>query len=72
MVKEPKNIDFYTTGREPSKEDFAKIGELIKKDKEGANVQRIMADFWNTISDGTAAKLHDNVKTMRNEWERDR
>ncbi len=30
-----------------------------------------MIDFWNTISDATATKLHENVKQMRNEWERD-
>ena len=34
MVKEPKNIDFYTTGRQPSDADFAKISEWIKKNKE--------------------------------------
>lgn len=33
--------------------------------------KKTMADFWNTISDETAGKLHDNVKKMRNEWERD-
>ena len=36
MVKEPKNIDFYTTGKQPSEADFAKISELIKKNKEVA------------------------------------
>ena len=30
-----------------------------------------IADFWNTISDETAGKLHDSVKNMRNEWDRD-
>ena len=30
-----------------------------------------MADFWNTISDETAGKMHDNVKKMRGDWERD-
>jgi len=34
MIKEPKNIDFYTTGRQPSNEDFARISEWIKKNKE--------------------------------------
>ncbi len=33
--------------------------------------KKTIADFWNTISDETAEKLHDNVKQMRNEWERD-
>jgi len=33
MIKEEKNIDFYTTGRELSKEDFTKITEWIKKKK---------------------------------------
>jgi Zn-dependent M16 (insulinase) family peptidase len=34
MIKEPKNIDFYTTGRQPSKEDFKRISEWILKRKE--------------------------------------
>ena len=33
MIKEDKNIDFYTTGRQPSEQEFAKISEWIKKDK---------------------------------------
>jgi hypothetical protein len=33
MVKEEKNIDFYTTGRQPSEQEFARISEWIKKDK---------------------------------------
>ena len=34
-------------------------------------IKKTMADFWNTISDETAGKLHDNVNKMRSEWERD-
>lgn len=33
MIKEGKNIDFYTTGRQPSEQEFARISEWIKKDK---------------------------------------
>ncbi|MDQ6901464.1 MAG: hypothetical protein M3139_00465 [Bacteroidota bacterium] len=33
MIKEQKNIDFYTTGRQPSEQEFARISEWIKKDK---------------------------------------
>jgi hypothetical protein len=33
--------------------------------------QVTMADFWGKLSDETAQKLHDNLKVMRNEWERD-
>jgi len=33
MIKEPKNIDFYTTGRQPSAKEFIRISEWIKKDK---------------------------------------
>lgn len=33
MIKEEKNIDFYTTGRQPSEQDFARISEFIKKEK---------------------------------------
>lgn len=31
MIKEAKNVDFYTTGRQPSEQEFAKISEWIKK-----------------------------------------
>lgn len=34
MTKEDINIDFYTTGRRPSEQEFVKISEWIKKDKE--------------------------------------
>ena len=34
MIKEAKNVDFYTTGRQPSEEDFARISGWIKKDKQ--------------------------------------
>lgn len=33
MVKEAKNIDFYTSGRQPSEKDFARISEWIIKQK---------------------------------------
>lgn len=33
MIKEDKNVDFYTTGRQPSENDFALISEWIKKNK---------------------------------------
>jgi hypothetical protein len=34
MIKETKNIDFYTTGRQPSEQEFARISEWIRKKKE--------------------------------------
>jgi hypothetical protein len=37
MVKEAKNIDFYTSGRQPSEKDFARISEWIKKQKLAAS-----------------------------------
>ncbi len=33
-------------------------------------VRKTMSDFWNTISDDTAKKLHDNVDKMHDEWQR--
>lgn len=33
MIKEPKNVDFYTTGRELSEQEFARISACIKRDK---------------------------------------
>lgn len=34
MIKEPKEVDFRTTGRQPSEQDFARISEWIKQDKQ--------------------------------------
>lgn len=34
MIKEPKDVDFYTTGRQPSEEEFARISQWIKQDKQ--------------------------------------
>ncbi len=34
MIREAKNVDFYTTGRQPSEQDFARISEWIKQDKQ--------------------------------------
>lgn len=34
MVKEPKNVDFYTTGRQPSEQEFARSSKWIKQDKQ--------------------------------------
>jgi hypothetical protein len=41
MIKEPKNIDFYTTGRQPSEQDFIRISEWIKKDKQRKSAGKI-------------------------------
>ncbi len=46
---------------------YLPIDELENKPTKGLR----MIDFWNTISDATATKIHENVKQMRNEWERD-
>lgn len=40
MIKEEKNIDFYTTGKQPSEQDFAQISEWIKKDKQKNNINK--------------------------------
>ncbi|MGI4867770.1 MAG: hypothetical protein ACRYFZ_27890 [Janthinobacterium lividum] len=34
MVREPKDVDFYTTGRQPSEQEFTRISEWIKQDKQ--------------------------------------
>ncbi len=33
MIKEAKNVDFFTTGRQPSEQYFAHISEWIKQKK---------------------------------------
>jgi hypothetical protein len=40
MVKEAKNIDFYTTGRQPSDQDFERISEWIRKKKKLARTKK--------------------------------
>lgn len=40
MLKEAKNIDFYTTGRQSSEQDFARISEWIKKEKQKQSVRK--------------------------------
>jgi hypothetical protein len=34
MIKEPRNVDFYTTGKQPSEQDFARISAWIKKNRQ--------------------------------------
>jgi hypothetical protein len=41
MVREPKNIDFRTTGRHLSEEEFVKISEWINK-QNSKNTKNIM------------------------------
>ena len=40
MIKENKNVDFLTTGRLPSEEDFARISECIKKEKQKQKIRK--------------------------------
>ena len=40
MIKEAKDIDFYTTGRQPSEQDFARISEWIKKEKQKQKLRK--------------------------------
>jgi hypothetical protein len=40
MVKEPKNIDFVTTGKQPTEKEFALVSEWIKKKKEQGKARR--------------------------------
>lgn len=37
MIKEAKNVDFYTTGRQPSEKDFERISAWIRQKKEKVN-----------------------------------
>jgi hypothetical protein len=34
VVKEAKNVDSLTTGRQPGEQDFVRISEWIKRDKQ--------------------------------------
>jgi hypothetical protein len=39
MIKEAKNVDLYTTGRQPSEQEFARISEWIKRDKKKQGIR---------------------------------
>jgi cytochrome c553 len=40
MIKEAKNVDFYTTGRQPSEQDFARISAWIKQHRLAAAAKK--------------------------------
>ena len=42
MIKEPKNVDFFTTARQPSEQDFIRISEWIKKDKKRKSARKLI------------------------------
>jgi hypothetical protein len=50
MVKEAKNIDFYTTGRQPSEQDFCRISEWIRRKKQPARSQKKVSQQANPIN----------------------
>ena len=64
MIKEEKNIDFYTTGRQPSEQEFAKISEWIKKDtvKQNLNSKKAQQRKNNTANISTAASTVNLVQ----------
>ena len=41
MIKEPKNIDFVTSGKTPSDKDFLRISEWILKNIESDKKRKI-------------------------------
>jgi hypothetical protein len=41
MIKEPKNINFITTGRQPSTEEFGLISEWIQQRKLKVKAQKL-------------------------------
>lgn len=59
MIKEAKNIDFYTTGRQPPEEDFARISEWIKRDKEKNSLNQKRRRKKSTSPDKSTAASGD-------------
>ena len=49
MIKEAKEVDFYTTGREPTEEDFLRISEWIKKKKQASVRSKKQAPEHNAL-----------------------
>ncbi|MCO5241633.1 MAG: hypothetical protein M9904_16415 [Chitinophagaceae bacterium] len=66
MIKEEKNIDFYTTGRQLSEQEFTKISEWIKKDKaktkRGLGKTRTLRKRSSTPNKSIAASGGDTVQ----------
>jgi hypothetical protein len=42
MIKEAKNIDFYTSGRQPSQKDFDRISEWIKQNRASLTGEQVI------------------------------
>ena len=64
MVKELKNIDFYTTGKQLSDEDFKRISEWInqkkkRKIKQTKFQQRAKRTSFNTMLCYKNTNVHD-------------
>ncbi|MEX8546226.1 MAG: hypothetical protein V5804_01375 [Mucilaginibacter sp.] len=64
MIREEKDIDFYTTGRQPSKLEFAKISEWIKNDtaKQNLNSKKAQQRKNNPANISTVASALDLVQ----------
>jgi|GEM_PF-1043493 len=76
MIKEEKNVDFITSGRQPSEEDFMRISEWIKNQKQLKNknqkkvdtIQKarvIREDLSSSIKDMTPAQLKKYVESKK-------
>jgi hypothetical protein len=67
MIKEEKNIDFYTTGRQPCEQEFARISEWIKKDKakKGLHKSRTLRKRSTPHNNRIAANEADNIQHQR-------
>lgn len=67
MIKEAKNIDFYTTGRQPSEEEFIRISEWIKHDKRKSRTPKLteqLAKRKLTLRNKKLSKRQSQVSTM--------
>ena len=62
MFKEPKNVDFYTTGRQLSEEEFARVSEWIEQDQ---NKNRLDSEAMPTKEEleATSESLHEDYKS---------
>jgi hypothetical protein len=67
----PANTDIHLSIPENYMGKPIEITYLALEELEQKTMPKTMADFWNTISDETAQKLHNNVINIRKEWERD-
>jgi len=65
VIKEANNIDFYTTGRQPSEQDFVRISEWIRVKKEKALKSQPKNKSTSTNKSNSRKRLTSSIKEQK-------